>query len=404
MDASGLDAIVTWAPTNVRYLTGYWCWAAPLFREFMVLPGGTGDLVMRTIAVLLREGPSILVLDRMWGLNAVGSTTADIRLFGSGGLRDADEPVVVPELLQPLYQQLTGTARLDDPFEALADALAERGLASPRLGVELDGASLAERAALRRCLPRAELLDCTNLLRLIRAVKTDGEIARLERAAAIAEEAATAACAGLRSGTAAAEAAQDFRTRVACQGADYDHFAVGPYGLGLAAGGPVTLDRGDGLYVDFGCIHDGWFSDSGTTLCLGKPTVTSLEQFAAVRDCVSAGAAALRPGRRASRGEAAMRATLAERGIHESFPHGHGIGIEVRDYPLVMADNGRVIRDDCVNLSADLILEKNMVINLEASVFTPGVRSVHCEQTFVITAHGCRALIRQDREAPWAAV
>ena len=95
-----------------------------------------------------------------------------------------------------------------------------------------------------------------------------------------------------------------------------------------------------------------------------------------------------------------MVQVLAERGISESFPHGHGLGLELRDYPLLMPVNGGVIRDDCVELSADLSLEQGMVVNLEAPVLTPGVRSVHCEQTFVITADGCRPLVPQDRQHP----
>jgi Xaa-Pro aminopeptidase len=323
-----------------------------------------------------------------------------VRLAGSAQLRTADQPVVLPDTLMELHRQITSGAWPRDPFDALAEALTERGLANSRIGVELEGVPAAERAELRRRLPHAELLDCTNLLRLVRAVKTDGEIARLAGAATIAEEAAMAVFDGLRSGATAGEAAREFRARVAREGADHDHFAVGPRGLGFAAGGPVTLERDDALYVDFGCIHDGWFSDSGTTLCMGEPSGVTLEQFAAVRDCVSAGAAALRPGRRASVVEAAMRETLAERGIRESFPHGHGLGIEVRDFPLIMADNGRRIEDDCVSLPADLVLEEHMVVNLEAPILTPGVRSVHCEQTFVITADGCRGLIPQDRQAP----
>ena len=54
-------------------------------------------------------------------------------------------------------------------------------------------------------------------------------------------------------------------------------------------------------------------------------------------------------------------------------------------------------------LAADLALEPDMVLNLEAPVLTLGTRSVHCEQTFVVTADGCRALIAQDRAAPLVA-
>jgi Xaa-Pro aminopeptidase len=62
-----------------------------------------------------------------------------------------------------------------------------------------------------------------------------------------------------------------------------------------------------------------------------------------------------------------------------------------------------VIRDECVEVGADLPLEPDMVVNLEVCVLTPGARSVQCEQTFVITADGVRPLVAQDRAAPLVA-
>jgi Xaa-Pro aminopeptidase len=161
-----------------------------------------------------------------------------------------------------------------------------------------------------------------------------------------------------------------------------------------------TLTGERALYVDFGCVHRGWFSDTGTTLAIGEPEPSTIEAFEAVRDAVRAGANLMAPGVRGSAVQEAMQRSLAERGIAVSFPHGHGVGVEVRDYPILMPDSGARIRDDCVDLVADLPLEEGMVVNLEAPVFFGGDSSVHCEQTFVITADACRALVPQDRAAP----
>ena len=76
------------------------------------------------------------------------------------------------------------------------------------------------------------------------------------------------------------------------------------------------------------------------------------------------------------------------------------MGLEVRDYPILVADNGARIFDDCVDVSSDLSLEADMVINLEAMVFMPGVASPHIEQSFLVTAEGSRPLVLQDRTEP----
>jgi Xaa-Pro aminopeptidase len=86
--------------------------------------------------------------------------------------------------------------------------------------------------------------------------------------------------------------------------------------------------------------------------------------------------------------------------ITASFPHGHGLGLEVRDYPIIVADNEKRIRDDCVDVSSDLPLESDMVINLEAMIAMPGTGSLHIEQSFVVTPEGSRLLAPQDRTGP----
>ena len=83
-----------------------------------------------------------------------------------------------------------------------------------------------------------------------------------------------------------------------------------------------------------------------------------------------------------------------------SFPHGHGIGLEVRDYPILVPDKGGRIADECVDEAADLPLEAGMVLNLEAMIFAPGRASLHMEQSFVVEADGNRPLVEQDRAQP----
>ena len=70
----------------------------------------------------------------------------------------------------------------------------------------------------------------------------------------------------------------------------------------------------------------------------------------------------VRPGVKSSEVRAVMWDTLNARGITATFPHGHGMGLEVRDYPIIVADNGLRISDDCVDVASDLPFEENMVI------------------------------------------
>jgi Xaa-Pro aminopeptidase len=394
MDACGLDAFVVHTPANVAYLSGFTWWIAPLFREYMVRPGGSGDLVQRSFAVWTRGGPAALVLDPYMVANADG-LEAEVFVAGTAPYAGGDGAD------GPLAELLRRPPAGGDLVEALAAALAARGVADGRLGLELDGLPPELRERLARRLPGAELRDCTSLLRLVRAVKTEAEIGVLARAAEIAEEAAQAVFALAAPGQTLDALVQAFRVRVAERGADLDHFALSPGGIGIAMDTRHPLEEGAVHYADFGCVYRGYFSDSGTTIVVGgSPSARAVELQAAVRDSVAAGESALRPGALASSVQTAMVEALAARGVTESYPHGHGFGLDVRDYPILAPANGLRIRDDCVDVSSDLPLEEGMVVNLVAPVFTLGAGAVHCERSFVVTATGGRPLAEQDRSAP----
>ena len=69
----------------------------------------------------------------------------------------------------------------------------------------------------------------------------------------------------------------------------------------------------------------------------------------------------------------------------------------MRDYPILVPANGLRLKDDCVDISSDVLIEADMVINLEAGMFLPGVSSLQIEKTFLVTAAGSRELIPQAR-------
>ena len=272
-------------------------------------------------------------------------------------------------------------------------------MTSSQVGLELEGLSSANASGLAQRLPHASFQDCTNLIRLVRAVKSTEEIALLAAATEIAEEAARAPLALAEPNRRISELSQQFYTRVAEQGAVIDHFAYGINGLGIGLKPDLVLTDGDILYVDYGCVYQNYISDAGVTLAVGELSPKMSARYDVLRDVVAAGVRCGGVGVLASAVQAAMQARLASLGSFVGFPHGHGIGMELRDYPILVPNNGLHIHDDCVDVPSDLPLEQDMVINLEASFFIPGVGSLNNEQSFVVTERGCRPLASQDRLA-----
>ena len=259
-------------------------------------------------------------------------------------------------------------------------------------------------ASIREGLPQASLKNCTNLIRLLRAVKTPDEIERQERAAAISEEAAIESAKLAAPGRRIKDLVECYRTRIAALGADFDHFAYGPRGLGMAAEPDYVLAAGDFMFMDFGCIFRRCVSDGGGTLVVGELPADLRTIYDGLYASTEAAAQAMRPGAKSSAVREIMKNEVDARGIKAPNPHGHGLGLEVRDYPMIMPDNGLRLRDECIDVPSDLPLEEGMVVNLEVNIFMANVGSLHVERTFVIEAHGCRSIVPQQRKEPWETV
>ena len=390
MRASGMDVLVGASPATLADLAGYRNWIDPLFREYMMRPGGS-SATEQALAVLSAEGEVTLLVSAEMAANASGTGADRIVVWGSAVGAPRDLPAGFEKVAEAF-----GRPRHATRTEALL-ALLDGAGAAARIGAEREALAAATWEALAGGGRRAG--DCTNLLRLGRVVKSEPQIAMLQRAAEAAEYAAAEALALACVGSSWRELTDLYRMKLAEHGADLDHFSGSPTGFGLATEADYRLPERGSMYFDHGCRLRSWFSDTGHTVAFGPPDDACRQRQAAVREVLRAGVEHLAPGRPASAAAEAMRQSLAAAGLDGS-PHGHGIGLEVRDYPIVVPDTGLRIADDFVSRPADLALEAGMVLNLESAVWAADVSSVHCEQSFVITDGGCRPLADQPRDEP----
>jgi len=394
-----LDALVATSFVNITYFTDYFCWIDPIFKEYMMVPGASSNLA-QAYAVFPLEGEPALVLGPPFAVNAADLWVRDIHIFGDGGLDVSLPPPELPDDIRRFHDLLTAPQSNATPIDALVSILKQRGLTGGRIGLDAEDLPPETHEQIARALPNASLANCTNLIRLIRMVKSEEELRRLTRSAEINEEVGMECLNMARPGTPISELVRHYRARAGALGADFDHFAFGVRGLGMSTETNYQLAEDDILYVDWGCIYQHYFSDTGTTLAMREPEAHFEARHAALRACMDAGSEALRPGAKASAAQGAMLQTLNDNGITITFPHGHGVGLEVRDYPILVADNGLRIKDERVDVASDLPLEPDMVLNLEAMVSLAGIASLHIDQSFVVTPEGSRPLVPQDRSGP----
>jgi len=344
-DAAECDALLVTNLTNIRYLTGFTGSAALL----LVAPDGL---------VFVTDGR---YRDQAADELAAAGVEADIRI---GRTTEAQR-----ELL----------------------AKAAGGLA--RLGLEAEDVSWAQQRRFdAEWFEAAELVASTGLVEDLRELKDAGEVARIEAACAIADEALAAVRHRLGEGATEAEVALELEWEMRRRGADGPSFetivASGPNGAQPHhRAGERRIGEGDLVVIDFGALVDGYHSDMTRTLAVGALDGTQQRMFDVVRESQAAGVAAVRAGVEAQAVHEVCRSVIREAGWEEAFLHGtgHGVGLDIHEPPRI-------------STTATGSLADGHVVTVEPGVYLSAHGGVRIEDTVVVTAEGCRPLTLAPKE------
>ena len=100
-----------------------------------------------------------------------------------------------------------------------------------------------------------------------------------------------------------------------------------------------------------------------------------------------AGGAAHLPGMTASELDGVARKIITEAGYGEYFIHrlGHGIGMEVHEFPSIANGN-------------DVVLEEGMCFSIEPGIYIPGFAGVRIEDCGVLTKDGFKPFTHTSKE------
>lgn len=401
MDRCGLEAIVATHWVNVLYLSDFFIWIQPPFKKYMLKPGA-GDAPLPIFAIFPRQGNPAIVIDQSCELNAADSWIQDRYVFGVPNCHEA--PTEDESLSDPTSQMRFSRSRkrYDAALDALGACLTDRGLHDARLGIDLRPFPLEQHASLRAVFPQAALYDATELFRIMRMVKSKEELRLLRNAAIISENAAMRSLKTATFGCDIQEIVQSFRLAVAEGSADFDHFAFSRHGQGMATDVSWKLDQPDTMFIDFGCRYRHYYSDAGLTLTVGAPSPQDRTICRQLAECLEVARGAMKPGIYASDIQQKMSQRLNSFGLIGNFPHGHSIGIEIREHPILVPDEGQMLRDDCIDIATNLPLESDMVINLEAPMFALEGKAYQLEQTYVVTQSGAEPITTRALSEPIA--
>ncbi|MDX2480061.1 MAG: aminopeptidase P family protein [Desulfuromusa sp.] len=223
-------------------------------------------------------------------------------------------------------------------------------------------------------------------LQPLRGVKTAVELISLQSAANLNHQAFDLVLPLIRPGITEREIALELEFALKRLGGESNAFDfIVASGVRGALPHGVASDKkllpGELVTLDFGTRIDGYHSDETVTLAIGGVDRKLRQIYDIVLEAHDSALAAIQPGMMICDLDAVARDYIASKDYGEFFGHslGHGVGLEVHEYPAVSA-------------RSDQRLIEGMVITVEPGIYMPDIGGVRIEDTVVVTGDGFEAL------------
>jgi Xaa-Pro aminopeptidase len=349
LHAHGLDYLFVGPSADLFYLTG--------------LDVHQGDRMV--LLMVHQEGPAHLIMPR-FEADAVQHLPPQIHLEPWD---EQDDPAA-------LVKRLTGVpGGADECTVAVGDKL-------------LAGFLLRIQAA----LPRAAFTNALRVLPPLRLYKDEAEVAGLREAGARADAAYEAFRRLRYTGRTERQLAREISDTLRDHDLEVEWGPIvgsGPNGAHPHHGySDRVIAAGDLIVLDFGGRYRGYQADCTRTVAAGRlPEDEARRVYELVRQGQEAAFQAARPGLTAAALDAVTRDLFTAAGYGQYFSHrlGHGIGLDNKEQPYIVAGNKQV-------------LEPGMAFTIEPGLYLPGRFGVRIEDVVVLHAEGAERMNNTSRE------
>ncbi|MEX0821649.1 MAG: aminopeptidase P family protein [Rhodothermales bacterium] len=246
-------------------------------------------------------------------------------------------------------------------------------------------------AKLRDRLPHIDWEGRTDVLAPLVAVKTSDEIDRIRAAQRLTEDVYESLLSWIRPGQSEKSVAAEIVCRHLKGGAErmaFDPIVASGPNSALPHARPTgrRIERGDLLLLDFGCILDGYASDMTRVVSLGESDPEARTVYDLVIEAQQRALDGVRAGMASREVDALARDVIRDAGYGDAFVHslGHGLGLQVHEWPRVTYAAEYAIPEDCV-------------VTIEPGVYLPGRFGVRIEDVVAVRNTGCENLTRASK-------
>ncbi len=261
-----------------------------------------------------------------------------------------------------------------------------------RVAYASDRLTVSSLGMLQKRFPGVEWIGNSGLLACLMARKSPEELERIRAAQALTGEVFDALKEWIRPGRTEKEIAAEIVAGHLRRGAERMSFdpiaASGPHSA-LPHAHPTDrpVQSGDVLLLDFGCFLDGYASDMTRTVAVGPPDPLVPEVYDLVLSAQECALRHARAGMPAREVDALARDVLRKGGYEEAFSHslGHGVGLEIHEWPHISRLVDDVLPDGCV-------------VSIEPGVYLPGRFGIRIEDVVCLREDGVRNLTGVSKE------
>ncbi|MBQ8687478.1 MAG: aminopeptidase P family protein [Ruminococcus sp.] len=248
---------------------------------------------------------------------------------------------------------------------------------------------------------REKLGDCTELedsgalskaVYACRMVKEPQELEKIRSAQQLAEEAFSRILTFIRPGVTEREIQMELdfaMIRLGAEDLSFPTIALTGASTSMPHGVPSEkkVEKGDFVLMDYGAVVDGYHSDMTRTVAVGQPSEEMEKVYRVVLEAQMKSLDAVCAGITGQQLDAVARTHIAEAGYGAHFGHslGHGVGLEIHEYPNASPTGGAVLRP-------------GNVITIEPGIYLPGKFGVRIEDFAAVTEMGCENLTKAPKE------
>ncbi|MBM7703095.1 M24 family metallopeptidase [Metabacillus iocasae] len=281
----------------------------------------------------------------------------------------------------------------ENPWDLIKASLHKRNMTTAsKIAVEKELLSYARAEELFNLYPSASLESAEVKLNELRVVKEAHEIDVLRQAAELADYGVQVGVEALKEGVTEmdvlAKVEYELKRKGICE-MSFSTMVLFGEKSGEPHGNPGlrTLKKGDFVLFDLGVVLNGYCSDITRTVVFGEVSDKQRDIYETVRKAQQAALDASKPGVRIGDLDVIARTIITEAGYGDYFPHrlGHGLGINVHEFPSMSKANNDVLKE-------------GMAYTIEPGIYIPEIGGVRIEDDVVITKEGAITLTNYPKE------